>query len=203
MNTVQRPQERTALFQENGQKKTLILNGSPRIQGETGKMTQLLKSALTGDVVEIRAYDYQGIGPCTDCRFCWSHDHCSRQDDMQVIYQAIDEADQIIFATPVYFAGLPSPLKAIIDRLQLYFASNVIRKEPQSQKRPTALLLCGGAPHTPDQFLGCELTFHDVYRSLGLEEQGEITFSFTDTSTLKDKKEIQSQILSLSLLLNK
>jgi len=199
MNTEYRP----SLFQQDGRKKTLILNGSPRLQGETGKMTHLLKSALTGDVVEIRAYDYQGIGPCTDCRFCWTHDHCSIHDDMQILYQALDEANQIVFATPVYFAGLPSPFKTIIDRLQLYFASNVIRKKPRGPKRPAALLLCGGAPHTPEQFLGCELTFHDVFRCLGLEKQGEITFSSTDTKTLKDEKERQSQIQSLSSILNK
>ncbi|MFW6312128.1 MAG: flavodoxin family protein, partial [Nanoarchaeota archaeon] len=76
---------------------------------------------LSGDIEVINAYE-ENISPCIDCRYCWKNRGCSIKDNMQDIYNKIDEADNIIIASPVYFHTVPGPLKIIIDRCQVYWA---------------------------------------------------------------------------------
>ncbi len=70
---------------------------------------------------------------------------CVIDDDMQEIYELIDSADEITVVSPVYFAGPPSQLKALLDRLQPYYWTNARVEE----KRPAVLHVVGegGDPH--------------------------------------------------------
>jgi multimeric flavodoxin WrbA len=64
---------------------------------------------------------------------------------MAEVYRALEEADALIVATPVYFASVPSTLKALYDRCQPYWARRyVLGEPPREQKRPAGLLLVGG-----------------------------------------------------------
>ncbi len=64
---------------------------------------------------------------------------CVIDDDMTEIYELIDTADELIVVSPVYFAGPPAQFKALIDRMQLYFWTD-LRKGP---KRPATLHVIG------------------------------------------------------------
>ncbi|WP_165247940.1 flavodoxin family protein [Adlercreutzia sp. ZJ141] len=76
---------------------------------------------------------------------------CVIGDDMQEIYPLIDAADELVVVSPVYFAGAPSQLKALLDRLQPYFWTNA-RK---GVKRPATLHVVGegGDPHGFDALI--------------------------------------------------
>ena len=50
-------------------KKTIIINGSPRVNGNTAFLIAELKKHLEGEVIEISAFR-SGIAPCVDCRAC-------------------------------------------------------------------------------------------------------------------------------------
>ena len=78
---------------------------------------------------------------------------CAIDDDMQEIYELIDAADEITVVSPVYFAGPPSQLKALLDRLQPYYWTNARAEE----KRPAVLHVVGegGDPHGFDPLVGC------------------------------------------------
>lgn len=125
--------------------KTLILNGSPRKHGDTSALLAELKKHLSGDIQEISAY-YGNIGPCTDCRYCWKHDGCSIDDGMQAVYQALENADNIVIASPLYFSQLTGPLLSLASRLQRYYAARRFRGEkPLAGKtRRGGLILVGG-----------------------------------------------------------
>jgi multimeric flavodoxin WrbA len=41
---------------------------------------------------------------------------CGQKDDMQMLLPKIKEADVIVWASPVYYAGVTGPLKNLIDR---------------------------------------------------------------------------------------
>ena len=47
---------------------------------------------------------------------------CAIVDDMVDVYEMLDAADELYLVTPVYFASVPSQLKALLDRLQPYYA---------------------------------------------------------------------------------
>ena len=101
------------------------------------------------------------VGGCTGCNACRDNiaklvelgeealdddfAPCAIDDDMQEIYELIDAADEITVVSPVYFAGPPSQLKALLDRLQPYYWTNARVEE----KRPAVLHVVGegGDPH--------------------------------------------------------
>lgn len=58
------------------------------------------------------------IGPCNGDMSCWFKNpgKCGQDDDMQMLYPKLMEADVIVWATPVYYAGVTGPLKNLMDR---------------------------------------------------------------------------------------
>jgi len=66
--------------------KTLIFNGSPKLNGDTAVLIREFTTYLQGDIKIISCYD--NIKPCNDCRYCWSNIGCSIDDEMQEIYNS-------------------------------------------------------------------------------------------------------------------
>ncbi len=98
--------------------KILGLSCSPRKQGNT---VTLLEEALKGaqqEGAEAELYSVSGkkIEPCDGCWSCTKTGECHVKDDMQGLYDKLLEADGIIFGTPIYFHGMASQTKTIIDR---------------------------------------------------------------------------------------
>ena len=113
---------------------TLIINGSPRKNGNTVTLLNELKKHLNGEVFQVDTY-YAKSAPCNDCRHCWTNSECIIQDEMQDVYKMMDEADNVIIASPIYFGNLTGSLLNWASRLQLFWVSRRIRKvEPLSTK---------------------------------------------------------------------
>ena len=57
------------------------------------------------------------IAPCSACYYCRDHDgKCALNDDMSEILDAMQAADVIVMASPVYFYSIDAQMKMIIDR---------------------------------------------------------------------------------------
>ncbi|MDF2542407.1 MAG: putative acetyltransferase [Herbinix sp.] len=124
--------------------KTLIFNGSPRKNGDTVSLINKVIKNLTGEYKIINAYDCR-INPCIDCRYCWNHDGCSIQDGMQEVYEYIEECDNILIASPIYFSELTGALLNVGSRLQTYFCARFFRKEkPIMKSKKGAIIVVGG-----------------------------------------------------------
>ncbi|MBI9104512.1 MAG: flavodoxin family protein [Spirochaetales bacterium] len=163
----------------------LVFNGSARKMGFTEKMLNFFLAKIEGTVDIIHAYDLK-ISPCKDCRYCWHKRGCSEKDEMQEIYEKIDAADLIVFASPVYFHSITGPLKVLIDRLQVYWAG-VLRDDKDGEKEKLgAFLLCGGAPAFPNQFLGAEIVLSGVLGDLRAECVGQVRIANTDKAVFEE-----------------
>ncbi len=110
--------------------KVLALIGSPRRGGNTELLVdQILRGCGSrGDGTEkLRLYDI-GIEACIDCRRCKKGDFsCALMDGMQEVYPKLEEADLIVFGTPIYWYGPTGKMKLFIDRLRPYIASGKLR----------------------------------------------------------------------------
>ncbi len=73
--------------------KTLILNGSPRINGDTNSLIKYITSKKIDEYEIVNAYRCD-ISPCLDCRYCWKNNGCSISDEMQDVYKYIQKCDQ-------------------------------------------------------------------------------------------------------------
>ncbi len=123
---------------------TVILYGSPRKSGVTATVLSMLPEMASSEVTVIDCFACN-VKPCDDCRGCYTHDGCVKRD-MDDVYDAIEQADELVFLTPVYNRSFPSPMKAVIDRLQCYWAKRFIRGvRPPIEKPKTARLItvCG------------------------------------------------------------
>ena len=124
--------------------KTLIFNGSPRKNGDTVSLLKALTQKLDGEVKIVNAYNC-GISPCIDCRYCWKHNGCAIKDGMQEIYDYIQECDNVVIASPIYFSELTGMLLALGSRLQTYVSAKYMRKEtPIAKAKKGAVILAGG-----------------------------------------------------------
>jgi multimeric flavodoxin WrbA len=102
----------------------VAIHGSARDPSNSGR---LLEEAILAaqdqrpelEVELIRAYDTK-VDPCIACDAC-NEDQvgCFRKhDEWHRIEPLLRSADVLVIASPVYFMGLPAPVKAIVDRLQ-------------------------------------------------------------------------------------
>ncbi len=126
--------------------RVLVLYGSPHAAGTT---TRLLDACLQGiGEAEISRFNaFSPIAaPCDDCGFCHEAAAC-RHRDLDAFYNALEVADVLVVATPVYNRSFPAPLKAVIDRLQRYWAARFVRGErpPIATPKKTVLLTAAGA----------------------------------------------------------
>jgi len=179
---------------------TLVLFGSARQNGETKAMLTMLLESMGNKAGMVEIIDsYQtNIQPCVDCRYCWKNRGCSIDDEMQLIYQKIDAADNIIIATPVYYHSVPGKLKILIDRLQIYWAGIPRGDKPKVTSKTGIGLLSGGAPPFPNQFFGTELVLKGVFSALSAENLGIVTFPDTDKIKVSENKEIKISIEDLT-----
>lgn len=123
--------------------KTLIINGSPKIYGDTSALVDELSNALVGEVITISCFD--NISPCHDCRYCWTNNGCCIDDDMQKIYPYLDVCDNVVIASPIWFSSLSGPLLNICSRFQTLFASIAFRGEVRKNSLKNGVLIIVGA----------------------------------------------------------
>lgn len=78
--------------------------------------------------------------------------HCVIDDDMNEVRKHLDAADELIVVCPVYFASVPAQMKALLDRLQPYYFTD-LRTRP---KRPATIHVvgAGGDPHGFEPLIG-------------------------------------------------
>ena len=101
--------------------KVLVLNGSPKKQSDTFRMTerflQGLNAAGEHEVTIVNVIE-KAIAPCKGCFGCWQQGagHCLIDDDQNGILDLYRASDFIIWSFPLYCYGMPSHLKAVLDR---------------------------------------------------------------------------------------
>ena len=175
--------------------KTLIINGSPRHEGNTAALLRELKRHLPGEVVEISAF-YSNIAPCVDCRGCWETAKCVVDDEMRVIYE--DDFDNVVVASPVYYGTLPGQVLSLMSRLQPWHAATYFIKEPlvQRPKKAAAILTAGGKGNQERAFHHLRALFR-MLNAGGFEEH-LVCSPNTDTIPASEDAQAMEQVKALA-----
>ncbi len=130
----------------SGDFKVLVIFGSPRKNGYTARLLNAFLDGLPQNAVIDRYNCFQHPPlPCNDCRYCHSSEGCA-YSDLDDFYLKLKKADLLVFAAPVYNLSFPAPMKALIDRMQIYWAARFKRNvRPPIRHAKTAILLttCG------------------------------------------------------------
>jgi len=98
--------------------KVLGISCSPRKKGNTVILLEetLRGAAENGADTELFSIAGKDIRGCDSCYTCIAKGECHIQDDMQLLYEKLIEADGIVFGSPVHFYGITAQAKAIMDR---------------------------------------------------------------------------------------
>lgn len=99
--------------------KVLMLNGSPRPNGNTSlALAELEKTFATeGIETEIIPIGNQNIRGCIACGYCKNNGKCVFDDCVNDLARKFEACDGMIVASPVYYASANATLIAALDRL--------------------------------------------------------------------------------------
>ncbi|MCX6223904.1 MAG: flavodoxin family protein [Bacteroidia bacterium] len=109
--------------------KVLAINGSPRINGNTTSLINIVfqelnQHGIDTEMIQIGYRDLSGCKACYSCRELKNNACIYYHDEFNEVFAKCVEADGIILASPVYVGGMTSQLKAFIDRACLVSRAN-------------------------------------------------------------------------------
>ena len=115
-------------------KNILLLNGSPRENGNTRKLSEAFITRCIQRGFDVKKYNIPDLNilSCTDCGKCFEEDlPCVLEDDFNEIAENLLTSDVIVFCFPVYFYSIPGKFKTFIDRLICFKEGNKNISEKQ------------------------------------------------------------------------
>jgi len=103
--------------------KVLVINGSPKgANSNTLRLTDALLDGIRQNSdaeIEMLTVKDMDIKPCLGCMSCWGHTvgKCVIDDVMTEVYQKVMAADLVVESFPLFFFGMPGPMKTFTDRM--------------------------------------------------------------------------------------
>ena len=134
-------------------KKILCINGSMRPRGNSACMLRHFEAGagIHEPFIEQVLPHELDLKYCTGCLRCNLLKTCSQKgDDWEKLSRKILAADVLVFATPIYFHHLPSPIKKMIDRFRSFVHVRItetgLEHTPLEEwNKDFVLLLCMGS----------------------------------------------------------
>ena len=99
--------------------KVLMINGSPRLGGNTAMALEEMKKVFEAEGIETELVQVgqKAIRGCIACRSCKTTGKCVFDDGVNNAAKSFQEADGLVVASPVYYASANATLIAFLDRL--------------------------------------------------------------------------------------
>jgi multimeric flavodoxin WrbA len=169
--------------------KILGIMGSPRRQSNTEiLLDKVLEGAKQeGAEVEKVVVSELKVSPCQEIYACLKDGNCPIEDDMQWLYDKLLEADHIAFASPIFFYGLTSQAKAIVDRCQALWArKHVLGMGKENNRIRRGVFISVGATRGERLFDGAVLTVKYFFDAIGVKYAGDLL-----TRGIEDKAQIK------------
>lgn len=128
--------------------KVLIINGSPKKEGNTHMALSEVKRTLEAEGIETEYVHvgHKDIHGCISCNKCAELGRCVFKDAVNEVSEKFKEADGLVIGSPVYYASPAGTMISFLDRL---FYSSPFDK---TMKVGASVAVCrrGGASATFD-----------------------------------------------------
>ncbi len=168
----------------------LILQGSPRVNGNTAWMAEEYKNAAeaAGHNVTIINVAHKHINGCLACEYCHTKGNgtCIQKDDMQELYPLIAEAEVLVLATPIYYFTFSAQLQAALHRFYN------VPKPPKVKKM--ALLL---SSHSSGVYDAAIAQYKYLCHYDQAEDTGTVTAKVNEQKTDATKQKVQELVKNL------
>ena len=129
--------------------KVIILNGSPKAEGNTATALHEVETVLNEQGIETEwiHVGQRQIHGCIACNKCWDTNVCCFGDIVNEISEKMDEADGLVIGSPVYFASPSGTMLSLLDRL---FYPSLHKNWMMKVGASVAIARRGGATATMD-----------------------------------------------------
>ena len=165
----------------------LILQGSPRANGNTAWMAEEYKKAAeaSGHDVTLVNVARKKIAGCLACEYCHNKGigTCIQKDDMQELYPLMAEAEVLVLAAPIYYFTLCAQIQAPIQRMYCVNAPAKVKM--------MALLM---SSYSPGVYNGATAEYHDICNYWGVEDSGIVTANINEQKTDAIRAMIQALV---------
>lgn len=104
--------------------KVLLINGSPRVGGNTALALEEMVKVFEKHGVECETVQVGGLAvkDCLSCNYCYKNGKCAIDDIVNELALKFEECDGLVVGSPVYYAGPNAALCSILDRL--FYSTN-------------------------------------------------------------------------------
>ncbi len=164
--------------------RVLSIAGSPRRGGNTDLLLgEVMRGAASqGAEVKTIILNDLKIDPCQHCDACLEAGRCKVEDDMQMVYRELEDADRIVLASPIQFMGVTAQMKAMIDRYQALWARKYVLKLPPlgNRRERKGLFISVGGRRIANLFEPALVMIKTVFRILDITYAGELLFPGVD-----------------------
>ena len=99
--------------------KVLLINGSPRANGNTYVALNEMSKVLNEEGIETESIHVgnKPIRGCVACGYCFKNGKCAFDDIVNEVSDKFNRCDGIVVGSPVYYASANATLIAFLDRL--------------------------------------------------------------------------------------
>lgn len=165
-------------------KKVIVVSSTPRKGGNSEILAQRFADGAKEAGHEVKFVTVRDLDLkfCIGCMVCQkTHGNCVLGDGMNALYEEIQHADVLAFASPVYYYSVCGQLKTFLDRLNpLYVRENDFKEvyllstaaEDEEAAMDGSVTAVQG---WCDCFVGVKIK--GVLRGTGLEDKGEANSS--------------------------
>ncbi len=164
--------------------RVLGIAGSPRRGGNTDLLlAEVMRGAASrGAEVKTIVLNDLKVAPCQHCDACLKKGKCKYQDDIQMIYRELEQADRIVLASPIQFMGVTAQMKAMIDRCQALWVRKYLLKLPPlgDRREMKGLFISVAGRKVANVFDGALVTIKSLFVVLDVTYAGELLFRNVD-----------------------
>jgi multimeric flavodoxin WrbA len=100
-------------------KQIVVFNGSPRKDGNTTTVLDLVAKGARDGGAEVKYYTLfkMRFMACQSCFACRMKDDCVINDEVREALQKVKAADAVVIGSPIYMMQMTGPVKNLYDRL--------------------------------------------------------------------------------------
>jgi len=165
--------------------KVLGIAGSPRRGGNTDTLLArfLAGAASQGAETQTLAVCQLKIAGCFHCDACLEKGICRVNDDMHIVYHAMESCDRLVLASPLQFMSVSAQMKAMIDRCQALWARKYVLKVPplgDNRPRQGFFISVGGRRTIPNLFDAELVTVKNLFHILDIPYTGDLLVKGVD-----------------------
>ena len=179
-------------------RKIVIIKGSPRKDGNSAVLAEQVAAGARAAGAEVESFYLHGmeINPCDACDACrtYAGANCIIEDDMQLLYPLLLDADALLIASPVYWFTVSAQTKLFMDRC---YASKDEGGWSLREKKIGIVMTYGDSDCFESGAVNAFRTFQDGFNYVGAEIVGFVHGSADKPGEIRQNEGVMSKAYEL------